>query len=83
MPSRIQSDRGDQLIAASKQMKEWNFEGIQQWAGRRGIEWHLVPTGGQHLNRQAERMIDILNRQLHRSFEIKKYAHEETCTMKY
>jgi hypothetical protein len=37
MPSRIQSDRGDQLIAASKQMKEWNFDGIQQWAGRRGI----------------------------------------------
>ncbi len=78
-PSRIQSDRGDQLIAASNQIKEWNFEGIQQWAGRNGIEWLLVPTAGQHFNGQTERMIGILKRQLHRSFEGKKYTHEETC----
>jgi hypothetical protein len=47
------------------------------------LESHLVPTGGQHFNGQAERMIDILKRQLHRSFESKKCAHEETCTMRY
>jgi hypothetical protein len=28
----------------------------------RGIEWHLVPTGGQHFNGQAERMIGILKK---------------------
>jgi hypothetical protein len=33
-------------------MKEWNFDGIQQWARRKGIKGHLVPTGGQHFNKQ-------------------------------
>jgi uncharacterized membrane protein len=33
-PTRIQSDKGDQLVAAAKQMKEWNFNGVQEWAGK-------------------------------------------------
>jgi hypothetical protein len=37
--------------------------------------------GGQHFNGQAERIIGILKRQLHRSFEGKKYTHKETCTV--
>ncbi len=44
VPLRIQSDRGEQLVAASKQIGAWSFEGVKEWAGRRGIEWHLVPT---------------------------------------
>jgi hypothetical protein len=81
VPSRIQSDRGEQLVAASKQLKTWNFEGVQEWAGRNGIEWHLIPTGGQHFNGQAERIIGILKKQIWRSFEGRKYTHEETCTV--
>jgi hypothetical protein len=50
-------------------------------AGKKGIEWHLVPTGGQHFNRQAERMVGILKKQLHRSLEGRRYTHEETCTL--
>ncbi len=57
--------RRDQLVVASKQIKEWDFQGVQQWAGKRGIEWHLVRTGGQHFNGQAERM----KKQLQKSFE--------------
>ncbi len=53
--SRIQSDRGDQLIAAPTQMKERDFNGIQQWAGRNGIEWLLVPTAGQHFQRTGRK----------------------------
>jgi len=30
-PSRIQSDHGEQLVAASKQVKDWDFEHIQEW----------------------------------------------------
>ncbi len=41
----------------------------------------MVPTGGQHFNRQAERMIRIFKKQMWRSFEGKKYMHEETCTI--
>jgi hypothetical protein len=40
-----------------------------QWAGKKGIEWFLVPTGGQHFNRQAERMIRLIKKQIWRSFE--------------
>jgi hypothetical protein len=38
-------------------------------------EWHLVPTGRQHFNRHAERMIGILKKQIWRSFEGTKYTH--------
>ncbi len=43
-PSRIQSDRGEQLVAASKQVTRWDFNSIVQWAGKKGVEWRLVPT---------------------------------------
>jgi hypothetical protein len=81
VPSRFQSDRGEQLVAASKQIARWNFNDVMQWAGRKGIEWILVPTGGQHFNGQAERMIGLIKKQIWRSFEGKKYSHEETVTI--
>jgi hypothetical protein len=52
-PSRIQSDRGEQLVAASKQITKWNFSDVMQWAGKKGIKLVLVPTAGQHFNGQA------------------------------
>jgi hypothetical protein len=78
VPSRIQSDRGEQLVAASKHVSAWDPEGIREWARRKGIEWHLIPTGGQHFNGQAERMIGIIKKQIWRSSEGRKYTHEET-----
>jgi hypothetical protein len=47
VPSRFQSERGVQLVAASKQIALWNFNDVMQWAGRKGVEWVLVPTGGR------------------------------------
>jgi hypothetical protein len=41
----------------------------------------LVPTGGQHFNGQAERMIGLIKKQLWRIFEGKKLSHEETLTL--
>jgi hypothetical protein len=81
VPSRIQSDREEQLVAASKQVSAWDLEGVRKWARRKGIEWHLVPTGGQHFNGQAERMIGILKKQIWSSFEGRKYTHKETTTI--
>jgi hypothetical protein len=52
-----------------------------QWAGRKGIEWTLVPTGGQHFNGQAERTIGLIKKQLWKTFEGKKLTHEETLTV--
>ncbi len=47
-PTRFQSDRGEHLVAAAKQVSSWDFKDVIQWAGKKGIEWTLVPTGGQH-----------------------------------
>ncbi len=80
-PTRFQSDRGEQLVAAAKQVATWDFKEVVQWAGRRGIEWTLVPTGGQHFNGQAERMIGLIKQQLWRIFEGKRLSYEETLTV--
>jgi hypothetical protein len=45
-PSRLQWDRGEQLVAAAKQVSLWDFKEVIQWAGKRGIKWILAPTGG-------------------------------------
>ncbi len=77
VPSQIQSDRGEQLVAASKQIAKWNLNDVMHWAGKKGVEWILVPTGGQHFNGQAERMIGLIKNQILQSFEGRKYSHEE------
>jgi hypothetical protein len=59
----------------------WDFTEVVQWAGKKGIEWTLVPTGGQHFNGQAERMIGLIKQQLWRTFEGKRLSHEETTTV--
>ncbi len=61
-PKRFQSDQGTQLVAASKQVKAWDWSRVRQQADGVGAEWHVVPTGGQHFNGQAERMIGILKK---------------------
>ncbi len=72
---------GEQLVAATKQVSTWDFKEVVQWAGRKGIEWTLVPTGGQHFNGQAERMIGLIKKQLWKIFEGKRLSHEETLTL--
>jgi hypothetical protein len=80
-PTRFQSDRGEQLVAAAKQVSTWDFKEVVQWAGEKGIKWTQVPTGGQHFNGQAERMIGLIKKQLWKVFEGKKVSHEETLTL--
>jgi hypothetical protein len=80
-PTRFQSDRGERLVAASKQVATWDFKEVVQLAGRKGIKWTLVPTGGQHFNGQAERMIRLIKKQLWKIFEGKRLSHEETLTL--
>jgi hypothetical protein len=80
-PTKFQSDRGEQLVAAAKQVSTWYFKEVIQWAGKKGIEWTLVPTGGQHFNEQAERMTGLIKKQLWQTFEGKKHSHDETLTL--
>ena len=59
MPVRFQSDAGDQLVAAAKQVATWDFSKVLDWCGENKTEWRVVPTGAQHFNGQAERMIGL------------------------
>ncbi len=40
-----------------------------------------MPTGGQHFNGQAERMIGLIKKHLWRIFKGKKHSHEEILTL--
>jgi hypothetical protein len=59
-PSRFQSDQGMQMVVAPKQIRTWDWTKVHSEVGAWGAEWHLVPTGAQHFNGQAERMIRLL-----------------------
>jgi len=61
-PKRFQSDQGTQLVAASKQMATWDWTAVHELAEKEKAEWLIVPTGGQHYNGQAERLIGLLKR---------------------
>jgi hypothetical protein len=51
---------GSVKAADSLSFQRGSRMGREEWH-----EWHLVPTGGQHFNRHAERMVGILKKQLH------------------
>jgi hypothetical protein len=46
-PSLLQADRGEQLVAAAKQVSLWDFKEVIQWASKRRIKWILAPTVGR------------------------------------
>ena len=54
-PSRIQSDRGEQLVAASKQIQKWDYAAISEWTGSRGIEgiWCLPEANTSMVKRRG------------------------------
>jgi hypothetical protein len=68
-------------VAAPKKLQARNSREAFTWAGKKGIEWHLVPTGGQHFIRQAERVVGILKKQMQKSLETKRFSHEEICML--
>jgi hypothetical protein len=53
-PKRFHSEQGTQLVAASRQVEAWDWSRVRQQADGLGTKWHVVRTGGQHFNRQAE-----------------------------
>ncbi len=80
-PSRFQSDQGTQLVAADKQIRTWDLARVQSEVGARGAEWHLVPTGAQHFNGQAEQMIGLLKPCLDQALAGKRYSYGELATV--
>ncbi len=80
-PSRFQSYQGTQLVAAAKQIRAWDWSKVHSEVGARGAEWHLVPTGAQHFNGQAERKIGLLKPCLEQAIVGKRYSYGELATV--
>ncbi len=80
-PKRFQSDQGPQLVAASKQMATWDWSSVHETAEKVGAEWHVVPTGGQHYNGQAERPIGLLKKCLESTMARRRITLGELSTV--
>ncbi len=80
-PKRFQSDQGTQLVAASKQLATWDWTAVHAMAERESAEWHIVPTGGQHYNSQAERLIGLLKRCLEGTLSGRRLTLGELSTV--
>jgi hypothetical protein len=80
-PKRFQSDQGTQLVAASKQVASWDWTAIHQFADGVGVDWQAVPTGAQHFNGQAERIIGLVKKCLTQTLEGKTCSYGELSTI--
>ena len=63
-PEYIQCDPGTQLVAASKIVEKWNLDEVAEFAEKKHISWHIIPTNSQHYNGCAESMIKSVKKQL-------------------
>ena len=74
MPARFQSDAGDQLVAAAKQVGTWDYTRILEWCGEKKTTWQVVPVGAQHHNGLAERLIGMAK------LCLEQVLHGKVCT---
>jgi hypothetical protein len=80
-PRRFQSDQGDQLVVASKQLVTWNWVRVDELCSQKGATWRLVPTGGQHYNDQTEQVMDLMKLCLAQTLEGKRCSIMELATV--
>jgi hypothetical protein len=58
-----------------------SWTAVHEQAERMGAEWHIVPTGGQHYNGQAERLIGLLKRCLEGALNNRRLTLGELSTV--
>ncbi len=80
-PQRFQSDAGLQLEAAGQQIASWDYSEVVEWCNSKNIEWQVMPTGAQHFNGQAERLIGMLKRSLTQVMAGKRCSYGELTTV--
>ena len=80
-PSKVQSDRSTQLVAEAKQVGSWDFSEIRDWCAAKKFMWELIPTGAQHQNGQAERLIGIVKKVLDSVFRNQVCTFSELSTV--
>jgi hypothetical protein len=80
-PRRFQSNQGTQLVAASKQLATWDWTAVHEAVEKENAEWHIIRTGGQHYNGQAERLIGLLKRCLEGTLNSRRLTLGELSTV--
>ena len=50
LPNQVHSDKGSQLVAAGKEVVEFEWDRITKEAAARGTTWNFAPAGGQWRN---------------------------------
>jgi hypothetical protein len=61
-------------VAASKQMATWDWLAVHETVEKARAEWHVVPTGGEHYNGQAERLIGLLKKCLESAIANRRFT---------
>ena len=80
-PSKIQSDRGTQLVPAAKQVGGWDFSEIRDWCAAKKFTWELIPTGVQHQNGPAECLFGLIKKVLDSVFRNQVCTFSELSTI--
>ena len=80
-PSKIQSDRGTQLVPAAKQVGGWDFSEIRDWCTTKKFTWELIPTGVQHQNGPAECLFGLIKKVLDSVFRNQVCTFSELSTV--
>ena len=65
LPSTVHSDKGSQLVAAGKEVANFDWEAIANSSSTEGTTWHFAPAGAQWRNGAVE----IFVKKFKKSFE--------------
>ena len=85
VPTKIVSDQGSQLIAASNEVRgmlellDWSR--VKGWTARHYVEWQFVPVKGQHANGCAEAIVKSSKRLLTIVLQSKRVSFTELQTV--
>ena len=72
LPNKVHSDKGSQLVAAGKEIADFEWDVIAKKASTQGTTWKFAPAGGQWRNGAVE----IFVKKFKKSFEV---LYKKTC----
>ena len=85
IPTKIISDQGTQLIAASKEVEGMlellDWSSVKGWTAKHKVEWEFVPIRGQHVNGCAEAIVKSTKKLLTPILESKRLTFTEIQTV--
>ena len=86
-PSLIRSDRGSQLVGASRELKKMilglNLQQLKQFGVNKGFEWDFSPAEAPWYNGCAESMVRAVKKAMTAILKGKVLSHSELVTVVY